>query len=142
MSQENVEIVKRIATRINAVLARGDVAELRDFLTKFFATDFVMTLVDGPADQPDVFHGHEAALQYWAATADIFDDYHREVDELVDAGDWVVSVGHWIGRGKASGAEVKGRGATAFRLRDGKVVEYVVGFPTKDAALEAVGLRE
>jgi ketosteroid isomerase-like protein len=142
MSQENVEVVKRIADRINAISPREDVSELREFLAEFFAPGFVLTLVDGPPDQPDVFRGHEAALGYWSTFTDAFADVHREVDELVDAGDWVVSVGHWIGRGKTSGARVEGRGATAFRFREGKVVEYLVGFPTKEAALEAAGLRE
>jgi ketosteroid isomerase-like protein len=142
MSQENVELVKRIAKRINAISPRGDVSELREFLAEFFATDFVLTLVDGPPDQPGLFRGHEAALGYWSAFTDAFADVHREVEELVDAGEWVVSVGHWVGRGKVGGAAVEGRGANAFRFREGKVVEYVVGFPTKDAALEAAGLRE
>ena len=55
---------------------------------------------------------------------------------------WVISVGRWIGRGKESGAEVKGRAASAFRFRDGKVVEYVLGFPSKEAAVEFVRLRD
>ena len=135
-------MVKRIAERINALSQHGDVSDLRGFLAEFFATDFVTTLVDGPPDQPCVFRGHEAALGYWSTFTDAFADVHREVDELVDGGDWVVSVGHWVGRGKVSGAHVEGRAATAFRFREGKVVEYIVGFPTKDAALEAAGLRE
>ena len=57
-------MVKRIATRINAISPRGDMSELRGFLAEFFATDFVLTLVDGPPDQPGVFRGHEAALGY------------------------------------------------------------------------------
>jgi ketosteroid isomerase-like protein len=142
MSQENVATVKRIATRINAISPPDDMAELREFLAEFFAPDFVLTLVDGPPDQPGLFRGHEASLEYWSAFTDAFADVHREVEELVDAGEWVVSVGHWVGRGKVSGAAVKGRGATAFRFRDGKVVEYMVGFPTKDAALKAAGLSE
>jgi ketosteroid isomerase-like protein len=142
MSLENVEMVKRIAKRINAISPRGDVTELKAFLAEFFATDFVMTLVEGPSDQPDVFQGREAALKYWSAFTDVFADVHREVEELVEAGDWVVSVGHWIGRGKESGAEVRGRGANAFRFRDGKVVEYMVGFRTKEYALDAVGPSE
>ena len=142
MSQENVERVKRIAKRINAIAPGDDLSEMREFVAEFFATDFVLRLVDGPPDQPAVFRGPEAALEYWSAFTDAFADIHREVEELVDAGEWIVSVGHWVGRGKVSGATVEGRGATAFHFRDGKVVEYVVGFPTKDAALDAAGLRE
>jgi ketosteroid isomerase-like protein len=142
MSEKNVELVELIAKRINAISPRSDMNELREFLAEFFATDFVMTLIDGPPDQPNLFRGYEAALTYWSTFTDAFADVHREVEELVDAGEWVVSVGHWLGRGKVSGAQVEGRGASAFRFREGKVVEYVVGFPTKDAALETVGLRE
>jgi ketosteroid isomerase-like protein len=145
MSQENVNTVKRIAERINSIIAISppdDVAELREFLAEFFAPDFVLTLVDGPPDQPHLFRGHEAALEYWSAFTDAFADVHREVEDLVDAGEWVISLGHWVGRGKVSGATVEGRGATVFRFRDGKVIEYLVGFPTKEAALEAAGLSE
>ena len=72
----------------------------------------------------------------------MLDDLHREVEEWIDAGDWVISVGRWKGRGKASGAEVEGYSANAGRFRDGKLVEWIGNFPTKEAALAAVGPSE
>jgi ketosteroid isomerase-like protein len=64
------------------------------------------------------------------------------VDEYVATGDWVIAVGRWVGRGKASGVPVEARGANAARWRDGKIVEYLLGFESKEAALKAVGLSE
>ena len=69
------------------------------------------------------------------------DDFRREVEEWLDAGDWVITIGHWRGRAKASGVEIEGRGANAARWQDGKIVERC-DFPTKQATLEAVGLSE
>jgi ketosteroid isomerase-like protein len=106
------------------------------------ADDLVVTEIHGAFDEPSVFHGREAGLSHWAALVEVFDDWHREVDEWLDVGDWVITVGRWKGRGKASGAEVEGRAANALRWRDGKVVEMLMGFGSKAKALEAVGLRE
>jgi ketosteroid isomerase-like protein len=111
----------------------------RRHITEFFAREVVMRLVDAPAGRPQTFHGQEATLSQWAAMTEVFEDFHREVYEFVVAGEWVVTVGNWSGRGRASGVVVKATTASAFRVRDGKVVEYIVGFPSRDAALEAVG---
>jgi ketosteroid isomerase-like protein len=134
MSQENLELAKRL----NAMVLAGDV----DGALALVADDVVATEIHGPLDEPNVFHGREAALSHWAASLEVFDDLHREVDEWLDVGDWVITVGRWKGRGKASGAEVEGRGVNATRWRDGKLVEALSGFGSKAKALEAVGLSE
>jgi ketosteroid isomerase-like protein len=130
MSQENVELAKRL----NAMVLAGDI----DGAQALVADDVVLTEIHGALDEPSVFHGREAAVSHWAALVEVFDDLHREVYEWLDVGDWVISVG----RGKASGAEVEGRGVNATRWRDGKVVEAQMGFGSKAKALKAVGLRE
>jgi ketosteroid isomerase-like protein len=134
MSQENVELAKRL----NAMVLAGDI----DGALPLVADDVVMTEIHGALDEPSVFHGREAGLSHWGASVEVFDDLHREVDEWLDVGDWVITVGRWKGRGKASGAEVEGRGVNATRWRDGKVVEAQMGFGSKAKALEAIGLRE
>ena len=135
MSQANVEIAKRIV----ALGLGGEIDALLDLV----AEDVVATNLAGPLDEPEVFHGREAALAHWPQHTDVLGDLHREVDEWIDGGDWVINVGHWKGRGKASGAEVEGGyGANASRFHDGRLVEWIGNFPTREAALEAVGLRE
>jgi ketosteroid isomerase-like protein len=132
MSQENLELAKRL----HAMALAGDID------AALIADDVVMTEVHGPLDKPGVFHGREAALGRWAATVEVFDDSHQEIDEWFDVGDWVITVGRWKGRGKASGAAVEGRAANAERWQDGKLVEVLIGFGSKAKALDALGLRE
>jgi ketosteroid isomerase-like protein len=116
MSQENLELAKRLG----AMMRAGDI----DGALALIADDLVLTDYYASLDEPSVFHGREAALRHWAATVAAFDDLHREVDERLDVGDWVITVGRWKARGKASGAPVAGRRAVdALRWRDGKVVD-------------------
>jgi hypothetical protein len=72
----------------------------------------------------------------------MLDDLHREVDEWIDVGYWVIGVGRGKGRGRASAVEVEACGANAGRFRDGKRVEWIGNFPSKEAALEAVRPRD
>jgi hypothetical protein len=60
----------------------------------------------------------------------------------VEVGDWVIAVGRWIATGKGSGVPVERPGTNAGRWREGKVVEWLFGFDSKEAALEAVESRD
>jgi len=65
-----------------------------------------------------------------------------DAEEVLDAGaDQVITVLSAQGRGLASGIEVEHHPAGVATLREGKVVR-VVWFPTREEALEAVGLSE
>jgi uncharacterized protein len=136
MSQENVDI----ATRASSALMLGDGDAVRELV----AQDCITRVVGGSAllDAPTVYHGREALRQAVAQVKGVFDDFTWEVQERVDAGEWVIAVGRWRGRGKASGVEVEGRSVNAGRIEDGQLVELINGFRDKKAALEAVGLRE
>jgi ketosteroid isomerase-like protein len=133
MSPGNVELAKRFNEA-----QRGDI----DAANEFVAEDVVAVELGGRVDTPSVFHGRGEWLDYYGQAADVFDDYVREIDEWVEAGDWVIAVGRWVGRGRSSGVPVEGRAINAARWRDGKIVEYLFGFTSKDAALEAVRSRE
>ena len=133
MSQENVELARHFQEA-----QRGDPDAAMDFV----AEDVIATEFGARVDTPRVFRGREAWLSYYGHAAEVFDDYSREIDEWVDVGDWVIAVGRWRGRGKSSGVPVEGRAVNAARWRQGKIVEYLFGFASKDAALEAVRSRE
>jgi ketosteroid isomerase-like protein len=135
MSQENVELAKRLGEAGK----RGDVAAGMEF----FAEDVVGVEFGDRLDAPNVFHGREALIDYYAQFADVFEDFEREIDEFVDAGDWTIVVGRWVGKGQSSGVPVEGpRATTALRWREGKIVEYLMNLESKEAALEAVRTRE
>jgi ketosteroid isomerase-like protein len=64
------------------------------------------------------------------------------VDELVDAGDQVVTVFHGRQRGRASGVEIEGPGAVlVWSVRGGRI-ESATLYQQRDEALEAARLLE
>jgi ketosteroid isomerase-like protein len=80
MSQENLELAKSL----NAMVLAGDI----DGALALIADDLVLTQIHGPLDEPSAFHGREAGLGHWAATVEVFDDLHMEVNEWLDVRDW------------------------------------------------------
>jgi ketosteroid isomerase-like protein len=62
-------------------------------------------------------------------------------EELIDAGEQVISVVTRHARGRASGVEVERPFALLWTLREGKVIR-VVWFLDRAEALEAAGLSE
>ena len=128
----------QLAKQFNEAGHRGDTQAALSLI----AEEVVVTDLGAPLDAPGVHRGRHELLSYYARFAEEFDDFDREVEEWVEAGDWVIAVGRWVGTGKESGARVEARTASASRFRDGKVVETILGFPSKEAALEAIGLRE
>jgi ketosteroid isomerase-like protein len=62
-------------------------------------------------------------------------------EELIDAGERVISVVARRGLGRTSGLRVSTQRAGVWTIRDGKVVR-TVWFPSKAEALQAAGLSE
>jgi ketosteroid isomerase-like protein len=86
-------------------------------------------------------HGIEEVQRSTRRWLGTFDDYSRNLEEVIDAGDQVVSVMRVRGKGRGSGAPVESRVAQVWTFRDGKVVRYR-DFPNKADALKAAGLEE
>jgi ketosteroid isomerase-like protein len=133
MSRENVELAKRFQEA-----QRGDI----DAAMEFVAEDVIAVEFGSRIDTPNVFHGRDEWLGYYAHAAEVFEDYAREIDEWMEAGDWVIAVGRWVGTGKLSSVPVEGRAVNAARWREGKIVEYLFGFASKEEALDAVRSRK
>ena len=134
MSEENVEIVRQA----NAALNRGDLegalanhaddAELRD-------------LLNAP-DQPIVVSGKEAirtVLNEWVAA---FDELRVDVDEWIEAEDAVILKAHWWGTGRESGLTIDSRQYDLYEVKEGKIVRSVIGFGSREEALEAARSSE
>ena len=145
MSQENVEIVRRIY----AVL---DLSVPGSVSTVSVPTEPFGTLIDSqiewnfPREFPDLaepYYGYEGAKQYRRKIAEVLDDYRMVPERFIDAGDDRVLVfSREGGRGKGSGAEVFTHPtAHIWTLKDGKAVRMQSIWERADA-LEAVGLSE
>jgi ketosteroid isomerase-like protein len=136
MSQENVEVVRRIY----------DAAARRDDETpfEFYAEDIVWDLSNSGrsllSPQP-IYYGHDGVRQAWRDGLSVFDEVDYELEELVDAGDRVLAVIHEQEIGRASGAPVEAAHLAVWTLADGKVTQLQV-FDDRHQALKAAGLSE
>jgi len=91
---------------------------------------------------PTVYHGHEGLRSWFREWYEAWGNIEAEVEELIDAGDQVISVLTYRGRGRVSGIEVElTRMAGVWPVREGKIVR-AVWLPTRADALKAVGLSE
>lgn len=129
MAQENVEVVRSWFERF----ARGDSEEALEYI------DPAIETFEGPElPGASAYSGHAglvAAYEHWAGQ---WDDFHMELEELIDAGRDVVAVTRHHGTGRASGAAVETLVAYALTVDGGKIVRLRI-FDTKAQALEAVG---
>jgi ketosteroid isomerase-like protein len=91
---------------------------------------------------PDVYRGHSGVERWRDVVDEVWDDFHAMLDELIDAGDDVVTASTIQGKGRESGVDVKMRLFQVWTLRDSKVVRLVGGYRDRAEALEAVGLSE
>jgi uncharacterized protein len=131
MSQENVEIVRRIY----------DAYLLGDFETSLALMDAEVELDVSIRPEGKVYRGHEGvaeALRTWTGTWEAF---RMELEELIDAGDHVIGVEQQSGRGRTSGVPLSEVYFSVWTLGDGKVTR-IAWFQDRAMALEAAGLSE
>jgi ketosteroid isomerase-like protein len=134
MSQENVEIVRRLLK----AFADGGL----DAMAEFWDPNINWRAAEGAIDDVGEMHGSAAVRRYVQDWIDMFEDFAVVPEELRAVGDdRVVAAQHLTGRAKISGADTELRYAVVYTVRDGKIVrgrEYM----NRQEALEAVGLRE
>jgi ketosteroid isomerase-like protein len=131
MSQENVEIVQMYLDHWNAtgepLWAKIDPD-----------AEFV---IDPGAFVAGTYRGHEGIRELVRLTAEVFEWFRYEVDDLVDAGDLVLLLGRIRARGVQSGATGRQHGAIVFQMRDGLIVAYR-SYLDREEARAAVGLQQ
>ena len=129
MSKENVEVV----TGLLKAWMTGD----RSAARAAWDRNAVMIL---PVIDSSVLVGLpsiERAVESWRKS---WETWRFEVDEVIDAGEHVVVIGHQRAEGKESGAEVELLSCGVWSLRNAKVVRAEF-FGTKAEALQAAGLE-
>src|SRR5215208_1467379 len=130
MSQENVEIVRRMFSALD----RNDWdATFRDA-----HPDFEVTFKEGP--RAGTHRGREALQEVAADLRAGFDYWVFEPLELIERGNQVVAIvnNRLRPKGGTSG-EFEYRNGFIWTIRDG-TIRSVVGYPTPEEALEAAGL--
>jgi ketosteroid isomerase-like protein len=133
MSQENVEIVRRVLEAV----AAGD----RDRVIAFADPDCVVDATRNVFN-PATYVGIDGVRQLFAGMDQTWAEMQVEPHEFVDGGDLVVVIGRLVGKGKGSGVNVERFNGQVWTLRKGLVVRLEIGYTDREAALEAAGLRE
>lgn len=134
MSQENVEI----AARSNALFNAGEI----DAAFELCHPNIEFRDLQHAPDVPEAVRGVEALQVVLAVWSDTFSGLQVAALDYVDAGPWVIADVRWRGTGKGSEIVVDARQADALRIEDGKIIEWIVGYPDVEAALADVGLAE
>ena len=121
--------------------ARRDLATLHAFYDPEIEMDFSASpFADfaGPGLRRGLDEVRDAFRDFYAA----FNDVESDVREFIDAGESVISVFTYRGRGRGSGVETEWKDmAGVWTLRRGKIVR-VTWLRSREQALEAAGLSE
>ena len=132
MSQENVEIVRRVYE----ATARHDTATVLAAYDPNIEWDFSRSPFRDVVNQ-SVYRGHEGLRTFIRERyEEALQSVEDHCDELIDAGDQVISVVTSRGRGRASGAEVERTFAAVWTIRNGKIIR-VEWLGSRAEALEA-----
>jgi ketosteroid isomerase-like protein len=139
VSKANVEIVRRLFEAAD----KGDAAtvfSLYDPEVEFDSTRSPLPRIVGGA--VSVYRGHAGLRRFFQERSEHMDGIEDTCEELIDAGEEVVSVVTTRGRGRASGAEVTGPSyAAVWTIREGRILR-VVWLPSREEALEFVGVSD
>jgi ketosteroid isomerase-like protein len=134
MSQQNVDVV------LDQFAATNE----RDFpgAMSLYAEE-VELVVDSTAFlQGGTFKGREAVGEWFGDWFRTFEPGYRfEIEETRDLGDVVFLSAIHRGRGRTSGAEVRGQMGYLYTVRDGRIVRVEL-YRSVAAALEAAGLGD
>jgi ketosteroid isomerase-like protein len=136
MSEENVEIVRRVYADFGLSPRRVQEAARAGLIAPDAAFDYSALYPDGP-----VFRGVEAWVDYadslpWGRSLKLAPERFFDVDN-----ERVLVFVHARAEGEGSGAPVEVRSATEFTVRDGAIVRVKL-FKDRTEALEAAGLSE
>jgi ketosteroid isomerase-like protein len=117
MSQENVEIVRRLFEEFLAGMERGDPSALID--SEAIADDYEFMLAV-PLEGRSVWRGREGFAKFMRAWTEDFEGWSVRVERWIDAGDdRVVALTHQSGTGKGSGVPVELNLGVVSELKDG-----------------------
>ena len=137
MSQENVEVVRRLYESVLAADATFDPAT-GDVLPQFFHPDFHLRQMSQIIGTVRDFYGYEGIAASAAEMAEALAELAFVPEELHAARDKVVAIASARGTGRVSGATVEWHGAHLFTLRQGRIAEWEV-FDNPEEALAAAG---
>jgi len=138
MSEENVEIVRKLIVAFQEGLERGDPGAAYDMGTLAADAEWVTPDLMGG----ESFIGREGFIEFMRRWTEDFDDWVVQIEQLIDAGDdRVVGLFHQRATGRNSGVPVELEQAVVYDLDRGRVVR-MRNYTDRTKALEAAGLSD
>jgi ketosteroid isomerase-like protein len=133
MSEENVEIVRRLFELWREGMERGDAGAMFD--SEELADDAEFHNPPAGGISRETYRGREGWLKFQRIWTEDLEDFSVELERVIDAGgDRVVGLLLQTATGKGSGVPF-------YELKDGRVIR-VRSYIHPAEALEAAGLRE
>ena len=127
MSQENVELVRRIYDAWD-----------REESARDFIADDIEYVNPSYAVEPGTRRGRQS----FRVVLDTYSDFEARVERLIDTGgDEVVVLARYTGSGRVSGVPVEGEHGYVWTVQDGLAVRFQ-WFQSHREALKAAGLSE
>jgi len=141
VSRENAELVQKAVAALNEAYAEDDVAPWRRHVERHVDPEAVL---DAGADAFTEGHwrGQDGAIGFVANQMEVLKEMWLRLDELIelDQDRFVVAI-TFGGKARHTSIPVELHPFHAFRLRDGRVLEWRI-FRKRDEALEALGPAE
>src|SRR5688500_156608 len=131
MSQENVEIVRRIYELWPT--------QQWSLIPDYFDPDVELDLRRNVFN-PDIYRGHDGVHKMLQGVYDMWNNFEIVPTEIIGGGDKVLATVRISGTGKESGVEVAMEVMNVWAVHDSKVVRVIGGFRDRAEALEAAGL--
>lgn len=103
------------------------------------AEDFELRLPDIYPDGPETFRGRDGMRRWLTMVQDIWDEWHFEVERLVDADEYVLALVRIVAAGSASGVPVQREVGHVWSVRGGTPSTATV-YLDRAEAFRAVGL--
>jgi len=143
MSQENVEIVRRLQpSGIDMVAAAAEAVPFDGVPDSLFSDDLESSFTAEHAQaRLGPYRGAEGLAAAWREWLEPWSRYEIETEEFIDAGDRVVVFVRVRGQTSRDGVDVEHAPAAVWTVRQGKVtaIEFYL---ERGQALKAVGLEE
>ncbi len=109
-----------LGQRLYAALRAGDVDTLQGLLADDFVGDLTPGLPNGYGAA--LYEGREAMMRDgWGRVGAAF-AMGPEADEILEAGDYIIGRGRYVGSAKLTGRRVEARFAHFWKVRDDKIV--------------------
>jgi ketosteroid isomerase-like protein len=106
-----------------------------------FESDFEVELISGTGSLRPPARGPQGLAEAWRAWLEAGESYYIEVEEVIDAGDQVVSLVRVRAQTTRDAVAVEHQSAAVWSVRENKVAR-VRFYLNREQALEAAGLTE